>query len=162
MTAQPKRTPKASRPSRYVLDPSFAYNDSILDNILAHAREVDVPTVVEFKRQTKPRTDPQNAALWMAYGILMADVGLAGERDRLELHRNFCGDFFTWVDLPCGGRRPLRTTTTDENGQRDVLPWDRFCEFYEHVRQVAAEACSCVIPDPDPTMSKRYPHQRAA
>lgn len=154
---------KPARPERYVIDPSFEYVEQIRANVITHVLSIDDgPHVVQVTKFRKPRTDPQNNALFLAYGILMADVGLAGEREKNELHRNFCGDFFGWVDLACGARRPLRTTTTDENGKRDVLPWDRFCEFYEHVRRTAAEACSCVIPDPDPTLSRKFPHRREA
>lgn len=112
---------------------------------------------VKVRRYRKPRTDPQNAALWgVAYPPLMEHIGLRGEKEREELHELLCGEYFGWVEYRILGKRkqrPRRTTTRDEHGRRDVLPWDRFCDFYAYVQQRGIEA-GVYIPDPDPAMRR--------
>lgn len=104
-------------------------------------------TIEQFKRE---RSDSQNRGLFgVGYPPLMEFCGYQGDADKRELHREFCGAFFGWVDTPTGGSRPARTTTTNERGQRDVVPWDVFCEFYAFVQRKGAEL-GVFIPDPDP------------
>lgn len=115
----------------------------------------DVAWEVTVRRHRKQRTDPQNAALWgVAYPPLMEHIGLRGEKEREELHELFCGEFWGWVRYEILGKvkqRPRRTTTRDEHGRRDVIPWDVFCEFYAYIQQRGAQA-GVYIPDPDPAM----------
>lgn len=102
--------------------------------------------VKKFKRS---RSDAQNNALWgVAYEALKRETG----NDPDDLHVFFCGEFFGWkTELVMGQprKKPKRTTTKDEAGKRDVLPWDRFCEFYEFIQQRAAQV-GVYVPDPDP------------
>lgn len=104
---------------------------------------------IEVKEARKERTPPQNAALWgLAYVHLTEETGYTSE----ELHHEFCGRFFGWEVVEIFGerrRRPRRTTTTNERGERDVLGTRDFAEFYSFVQRIAAEAC-IHIPDPDP------------
>lgn len=119
------------------------------------ALPVDKAWTVKVEPFRKPRTDPQNAALWgVAYPPLMDHIGLRGEREREELHELLCGEFFGWVRYQILGKvkqRPRRTTTRDEHGRREVVPWDVFCEFYAFIQQRGAEV-GVFIPDPDPCM----------
>lgn len=104
---------------------------------------------VEIKEARKERTPPQNAALWgLAYPRLTEATGYTAE----ELHHEFCGRFFGWDVVTVFGqqrRRPRRTTTTNEQGERDVLGTRDFAEFYNLVQRIAAEA-GIDVPDPDP------------
>lgn len=104
---------------------------------------------VVIKRHTKSRSDLQNNALWgVAYETLKQETG----NDPKDLHEYFCGEYFGWTEYLVMGKRklrPRRTTTRDETGKRDVLPWDKFCEFYEYVQRRAAEG-GVYVPDPDP------------
>lgn len=97
----------------------------------------------------KERTDPQNKALFgHAYKIIKNETGA----DIEQLHREFCIEFFGEIIDEVFGvtiRRPYRTTTTGPDGKRDVIEVSLFCEFFEHVRRVAAEY-DVYIPDPDP------------
>lgn len=104
---------------------------------------------LEIKEARKERTPPQNAALWgLAYVRLTEVTGYTAE----ELHHEFCGRYFGWEVVEIFGqqrRRPRRTTTTNEQGERDVLGTRDFADFYSFVQRIAAEAC-IHIPDPDP------------
>lgn len=134
-------------------------------NVLAkvHAFVDRLPTSkswrIEIKEARKERTGHQNRALFgCAYPAIKAVTG----DDIDDLHESFCGKFFGWVDREVMGefkRRPFRTTTTDENGERDVLPTVVFAEFYNTVQRIAAEV-GIDVPDPDPFW--REQHRAAA
>ena len=63
-------------------------------------------------------------------------------------------------DHPDGVKEsPLRTTTTDENGNRSVLGKMAFAEYVERVRRIAA-FMDCVIPDPDPSLVRDEPQRQ--
>jgi hypothetical protein len=69
-----------------------------------------------------------------------------------DLHQAFCGKKFGWVDVEVMGeirRRPRRTTTTNDQGERDVLSTTEFADFWFMVQRIAAE-CGIDVPDPDP------------
>jgi hypothetical protein len=107
------------------------------------------PWEVTVRPWKKSRSDAQNHALFgVAYKVICAETGFTKD----ELHDSFCRRFFGSKDTDVMGQqlwRPRRTTTRDENGKRDVLPWDQFADFYATVQQVAAEA-GILVPDPDP------------
>lgn len=108
-------------------------------------------TVEIAKRQ---RTDPQNHYLFgVAYPLLTKAMGY----DAGDVHEYMCGRHFGWVDKPCPKTprnpegiesKPFRTTTTDENGKRDVLGTIQFSEFVETVKRIAAHA-GVYVPDPN-------------
>ena len=109
-----------------------------------------VVTVDEFvpERTTKQR----NSLFGVAYRALMEQMGLRGKREQDDLHRDMCGEYFGWRELPslCGARRqPVRTTTTDERGERDVLSVRQQMAFYAWLQKRAAEY-EFDVPDPDP------------
>lgn len=113
---------------------------------------------VEWKQYRKQRTIPQNSSLWgVAYPPIRESTGY----EMQELHDVFCGGFFGWKEIAIPTvndageyeitrmQKPRRTTTEDENGKRDVIPWDRFKEFYAYVQRQGAEL-GVFVPDPDP------------
>jgi len=109
--------------------------------------------VIEIKRHVKTRSQAQNATLWgVVYPPIMGAMGLRGERDREELHEYWCGEYFGWVEYEIMGKRkqrPRRTTTTNEDGRRDVLSVPDFMDFVEFIQQRSAEH-GIHVPDPDP------------
>ena len=110
-----------------------------------------VVTVEEAKQE---RSEKQRASMFgCAYKALMAQMGLRGERDKQELHEMFCGEFWGWRQAGMI-RRPVRTTTTDENGKRDVISVKDQLEFYAFIQQRSAEF-GYDVPDPDPMWRQR-------
>lgn len=105
---------------------------------------------IEVKELRKERTlDQNNAMFGVAYAAIMHASGLQGDEERKQLHRNFCGDFFGWISGPCGQRRPVRTTTTNERGERDLVDTQKMAEMYEFIQRTAAEY-GIDVPAPDP------------
>lgn len=104
---------------------------------------------VRIVRAQKRRTDEQSNALWgVAYKALREQSG----NDAEDLHEYFCGEYFGWVEKDVMGKRrlaPLRTTTTDHRGERQVIGTVEFADFYNFIQQRAAEA-GYIVPDPDP------------
>jgi hypothetical protein len=103
-------------------------------------------TIAEAKKE---RSDPQNNALFgVAYKALGEFTGYTAP----ELHDVFLRGYFGTVEREIFGEiitRPRRTTTTDENGQRNKLSTVEFKAFYSFVQQKGAEI-GCWVPDPDP------------
>lgn len=101
------------------------------------------------------RSEAQNAYLWaVPYKMLSEQTGF--EKD--DLHTWFCGAVFGWKDKPVPKTPrnltgfesvPVRTTTRDENGQRDVLNWTQFDDFVGFIQRWAATKFGMLIPDPD-------------
>jgi hypothetical protein len=100
------------------------------------------------------RTEHQNNALFgVAYPPLTAATGYRAE----ELHELMCCKFFGVKVIQIGElsvEKPLRTTTTDEHGKRDVIDWERFGEFFAMVQQVGSEV-GVWIPDPNRNLRTR-------
>jgi hypothetical protein len=95
------------------------------------------------------RSDLQNRALWgCAYRHLEEQSGNEPE----DLHEYFCGEFWGWKKVEVMGqwrKRPIRTTTKNEHGDRDVIPTLLMAEFYEFIQRRSAEV-GFDVPDPDP------------
>ena len=105
---------------------------------------------IEIRQHVKRRSDKQRAALFgPAYGALMAFSGLQGNSDKEELHRFFCGEFFGWAEDAFGRRKPRRTTTKNERGERDEISVVEALNFYDFLQRRGAEV-GCYVPDPDP------------
>lgn len=115
---------------------------------------LDKSWVIEVKPVVKKRTNPQNAALFgVAYPALTDATGYTPD----ELHDAFCRRFFGTVTVVVMGEqvsRARRTTTTNEAGERDVMPTADFARFYDMVQQVGAEA-GIDVPSPDPMYQQR-------
>jgi hypothetical protein len=95
----------------------------------------------EFKGE---RTDYQNNALFgVAYPPLCERIGCRPD----ELHEIMCEKFFGSKQV-LGKTLPIRRTTTDEEGKRDVISWEMFSEFYAMVQQVGSDL-GLWIPDPN-------------
>jgi len=134
---------------------SSGLHGRIKGNCLAYIGNLggDHGHVVSIGPEKNSRSLKQNATLYgVIYPPLMEFMGLSGERDREDLHTFMLGEYFGWNTIEIMGRkkqRPRRTTTTDENGKRDVLSKSDFIDFCEFIKRIAAEQ-GCFIPDPDP------------
>lgn len=113
------------------------------------------PLNVKVSIARPDRTPWQNRYLWgIAYALLAPSVGFESE----EVHEYLCGSVFGWRTraLPGGRTRqePIRTTTTDADGNPDLLDGEEFWHFVEFVQRVGARQ-GVVIPDPDPEKGTR-------
>lgn len=140
---------------------TFIFNADNRDAIIARLTKFLIswptskPCEITVRRFVRSRSNKQNAALWgVAYAVLGEATGYRAE----EMHAYFCGEYFGWNDHAMFGQRkrtPRRTTTTNEQGERDVLSTEDFCEFYAFIQQRAAETVQVNVPDPDPEWFKK-------
>ena len=107
------------------------------------------PIRVDVEQDKPERSSDQNAALFgLAYKTIRMETG----NDVEELHQWACGEYFGWTEYEVMGqrkKRPVRTTTTDEHGKREVMGKLDFADFFSFVQRKAAEF-GIFIPDPDP------------
>lgn len=110
-----------------------------------------------IKQEADDRTTQQNRYLnGVPYKLLGDHFGY--ERD--EISEQMCGIYFGWREPKKVPRTPhnrtglkdvpVRTTTTDENGERDVLDTKAFWEYVEFLQRFGAKY-EVFIPDPDPS-----------
>lgn len=142
---------------RYVLNANGPERSQVLANL--HAFVDRLPAAkswrVEIKEYRKERTSDQLGALFgLAYAVIMDAAGLEGDAEKKQLHRDFCGDFFGWTTDKIGRRRPVRTTTTNENGERDVIDTATQARMYDFIQRQMAEF-GIDVPAPDPMHSQR-------
>ena len=129
---------------------------------LAHAVLASLDELVAWKVVVEPvqvdRTIQQNRYL---NGVAYKMIGEVTGYERAEIHEYFLGLFFGWRDKkvprkpsnPKGLESiPVRTTTTDETGKRQVLSTEDFWRYVEFLQRFAAEKLHMVIPDPDPAL----------
>lgn len=112
--------------------------------------ETGKPVNVKLSIARPERTPDQLKYLW-GVAIKMLSEHAGYEKD--DVHEYLCGSFWGWKPkrLP-GGRSqevPIRTTTVDEDGNRDVVDGEDFWKYVEFVQRVGARH-GVVIPDPDP------------
>lgn len=141
---------------RYQLNANGPERGQVLAN--AHAFIDRLPAHkswrIEIKEARRERSNDQNAALWgVAYPVLCDATGYTPD----ELHDAFCRKFFGTSQRNVMGEvisAPRRTTTTNEQGERDVMPAADFARFYDMVQQVGAEI-GVDVPSPDPLYGQR-------
>lgn len=101
------------------------------------------------------RTIQQNRYL---NGVAYKMIGDLTGYERDEIHEYFLGLFFGWRQKkvprkPSNPRGvesvPIRTTTRNESGKRQLLSTEEFWKYVEFLQRFAAEKLHIVIPDPD-------------
>lgn len=111
---------------------------------------------VTIEPSKRERSDSQNAYLWAVPNKMISEVT---GYEVLEVHEYLCGQHWGWKDkrVPKTPRNPkgvesvpVRTTTRNEQGKRDVLKTKAFCDYVDFVQRFAAQKLGLVIPDPDP------------
>lgn len=112
---------------------------------------------VDIKAFRRSRTVQQNRYLFgVAYKLLGDKTGYGVD----DLHEYCCGRFWGWTTVRCPRTEnnpagvkdePIRTTTRNEKGERDVISWELFSDFVASVQQLGSEA-GVLIPDPDPEL----------
>lgn len=104
---------------------------------------------VKFTIARPERTPPQLRYLWgVAYEMLSDAAGY----EKQDIHEYLCMAFFGKKVKKLPGNRleeiPIRTTTEDEDGQRDVIDGEAFWRFVEFVQRFAARH-GVIVPDPE-------------
>lgn len=103
---------------------------------------------ITIRRHVKKRTAPANNYLWgVVYTVLSDETGY----EREELHEIMCGKFFGTRIVELFGvskRVPIRSTTTNEQGEADTLGVGDFAQFVDFVIREAAIHMDVVIPPP--------------
>jgi len=114
----------------------------------------DKPFIAEVTKLVVKRNSLQNRALWgCAYKFIKEHAGYDPE----TVHTLMCGEFFGWGTQDIFGdlrRVPVRTTTHDEQGNRDVIEMDVCAKFYKHIQRWVLEKSGLDVPDPDPEWFK--------
>ena len=130
---------------------------NVLGRLVQHFLPGKELTVTVDERKIERTTQQRKALFAAAYKSLMEQMGLSGAREKDDLHEFMLGEYFGWREKQVLGqarRFPARTTTTDENGRRDVLTVRQQMAFYSWLQRRAAEF-GFDVPDPDPEWYRR-------
>ena len=123
-------------------------------------------TIVMRKRPLRVRvslsTNNASALQYRAlFGVAYEVIGDATGYRKDELHDYYCRGYFgekvfqvTMGEVVRETMRPIRTTTTNELGETDVIDAGDFANFYSFVQERAAQDIGVVVPDPDPKLRK--------
>jgi hypothetical protein len=112
---------------------------------IAFVQAQPLPLDVECKRWRKSRSNEQNALLWAMYAPIAEHMGYDAE----DVHEWMCGRMWGWKDIkvPKTPRNPeglasvpVRSTTRDQNGKRNVIDKATFARFVDMVDRIAAQA----------------------
>jgi hypothetical protein len=140
-----------TKPQRFVL----RADDTVRVNVLANCKRFldllpsDKSWQIEIAPLVKSRSNGQCQYL---NGVAYKVIGDALGFDRDDISEYLCGQYFGWRDKPLPGGRstqvPIRTTTTDADGKRDVLSAKAFSDYVEFCQRFAAEH-GIYVPDPN-------------
>lgn len=115
----------------------------------------DFPLEVSVKRKVKTRSPEASNYLW---GVCYPIMANASGYEKEELHVAMCRKWFGSKVIEVMGEKftiPVRTTTLNENGDREVLGAGDFWDFTDFVIREAAMWYDVTIPPPDPELRKR-------
>lgn len=134
--------------SNFTLHPDVS-RVGVLANLTAFLHKLDASKAwrVTVKQYRRPRTLEANAYLFgVAYPAIVRALGHTDE----DWHEFFCCQFFGTRKVRLGNaelNKPVRTTTTNQEGRRDVLDGKTFAAFVDFVRDQAA-AGGVYVPGP--------------
>ncbi|WDS36222.1 hypothetical protein [Pseudoxanthomonas sp.] len=121
-------------------------NEVELQRYVAYLRQQALPLEVSSGPLKSGRTSQQNRYL---FGVCYPPIAEAMGYDVDDVHEYMLGRHFGWVDKPVPKTprnpdgiesKPFRTTTTDENGKRKLLPKADFAKFVDTVHRIASHA----------------------
>lgn len=105
---------------------------------------------VTIQQYRKSRSLEQNNAL---FGLAYARIRDVTGNELADLHDYYCKKFFGVVETDVLGeivQKPRRTTTTNEDGKRELISTVDMSDFWLMVQTHAASELGIDIPDPDP------------
>jgi hypothetical protein len=112
--------------------------------------------LIEVDEFHPKRSKKQRGSLFgVAYKAIMESTGLHGEQDKKDLHQFFCEEYFGYIEATSiSPRKPKRTTTKNEAGEKDEIDTVEALKMYRFIQQRAAEN-GIDVPDPDPLHGQR-------
>lgn len=120
-------------------------DDHVWNRLLSQIAEVK-PSVytgplleVIIKPWEKKRSEESNNYYWAV--IVDPTASFCGY-SKDAMHDEFLGSYFGWVEKELRGhirQYPRRTTTTNEEGERDVLPKHEMQNYIEHCKAIQSE-----------------------
>lgn len=138
-----------SAPNTITLPPKDREKE--IERIVSTCRLIhpDRPVNVRFTIARPERSIPELRYLHGVPYRMLADA-MGYEPD--EIAEYLLGCFYGWKEKKLPGRRvdskPLRTTTKDEEGNRDVISGEEFWRYVSWIQRVGARH-GLIIPDPD-------------
>jgi hypothetical protein len=117
-----------------------------LERWIAYLQAQPLPVNVTCEKWKNTRSSAQNRYL---FGVAYPPIAEATGYEVDDIHEYCLGRHFGWVDKPVPKTprnpegfesKPYRTTTTDENGKRNLLSKGEFAKFVGTVERVAAQA----------------------
>ena len=138
--------------SSFVLHRNASNRSQILANCVSFLSQL--PDTKDWQVSIDPYRKPYSAKqrksmFGVAYAALMDYAGLEGEQDKRELHSFMCREYFGEYADKFGNKHPKRTTTKDENGEKNPISVAEQLKFYAFLQRKGAEV-GCYVPDPDP------------
>lgn len=136
--------------AKFVLDPKHPHRAQVVANAQAFIAGLDPGKAwaIEIKAHRKARSCEANAYHW---GVVLPTLVREHGNSTDDWHEYFCMEFFGVKKVTMLGQehsKPLRTTTTDENGRRDVLDTLEFWRFVDFCI-MRAGAAGVYIPAPN-------------
>ena len=119
--------------AKFILDPKHPQRAQVVSNAQAFIAGLDPGKAwaIEIKAHRKARSCEANAYHWgVVLPTLVRELGNSTD----DWHEYMCMEFFGVKKFSMLGRehsKPIRTTTTDESGRRDVLDTKEFWRFVD-------------------------------
>lgn len=137
----------------YSLNERDSVVDERFDRLRAAIYNRTVPVEIEVRRHQKKRTPEAQGYLWGVCYPLMSD---ASGYEKEEIHYAMCCKYFGVKVVEVMGQRferPVRTTSTNEEGEAEWLGSHGFAEFTDFVIREAANWYDVSIPPPTPKVN---------
>jgi hypothetical protein len=136
--------------AKFILDPKHPHCSQVAANAQAFIAGLDPGKswAIEVKAHRKARSCEANAYHW---GVVLPTLARELGNSTDDWHEYMCGEYFGWRQLELGGRqisRPVRTTTADSDGRRDVLDTRAFWLFVDFC-MLRAGAAGVYVPAPN-------------
>lgn len=138
-----------SAPNTITLPPKN--RDKEIERVLSAARLIHPGKVVNV-RFTIARPERSIPELRYLHGVPYKMLSEAMGYEPDEISEYLCGCFYGWKSKKLPGGRvtesPIRTTTKDAEGNRDVISGEEFWRYVNWIQRVGARH-GIIIPDPE-------------
>lgn len=130
------------------------------EKMAAYIENAGKPLEVDVKPWRKKRSDLQNRTLRYGEKILGDELGYTVD----EVHHELCCLYFGSEEYKrldgTIGKRPVRTTTVNEDGERDRITTLDCARMFDFLQAWSANEFGVSIPDPDPNYRERINQEK--